>query len=242
MASAPQTVIRRIRRNIAPRLLDTAHSVVFRMLHAPRSRVWKYPGLMHRPATPDIQAALLQTADTRTFIVSRRWSRCCLILFVMHDHPTGVLLLKENHRLEVVNLPGHIPHEAFRGTIIDGFLEVDGGQAVFHVVDVIRWGGRWLGATGGDIDTRRGLTAELLASPSDTALGVRLLPYFEGVSLTAEPDKASLVYVRTPRGTYRAHMLVLWYPPPPPAVTETGGGGTEVLEEPAGMDEDPRGE
>lgn len=203
----PQHVLRRVRRSANQELLEHAHNAVFRMLRGPRSRIWKYPGLMHRYATPDIERSLVQSEEAVTFFVSRRWSRCCLILLTLRAKPTAIVFHKENNRLEIVqHNEVRIPDAAFQGTILDGYLDVTEGGAVFYPIDPVRYSGRWLGSSV-SLEQRRGLVSELCCTGSARTLAIRWITPSPGVAPPPDDEKVSLVYAKDRRGFYRAYAL-----------------------------------
>lgn len=98
--------------------------------------------------------------------------------------------------------------QVFRGSILDGYLEVGPGAVGFLAMDVVRWGGRWFGATHGDIHARRALVEGVSAPPAEGTLGIGLLACHAGAHYPARPDMHAIVYAQGPRGAYRAHLLV----------------------------------
>lgn len=203
----PQLVLRRVRRPASQDLIEHAHNAVFKMLRAPRSRIWKYPGLMHRYATPDVERSLVQSEEATTFFVSRRWSRCCLILLTLRSKQTAILFHKENNRLEIVNHnEERIPGIAFNGTVVDGYLSVSEGGVVFHPVDPIRYAGRWLGSST-SLEQRRRQVSDLCGPGSASVLAIQWITPQSGVAPAPDDEKISLVYAKDRRGLYRAHAL-----------------------------------
>lgn len=215
----PQGMLRRVRSCLTSEFIDHVHSAVLRMLQGPRARMWKYPGLMHRFATPDTERLLATAEDATTFSVSRKWSRCCLILLMLRDRTVSVLFLKENNRIEIVTTDGRLPQSAFQGTIVDGYLDITESGVTFYAVDPVRYAGRWLG-TATPLNERRRAVNGLYSRGDASTLSIRHLEPSVGVAPPRGSDKVALVYVRDRRGTYRAHTLCFTPRPQPEAADQ----------------------
>jgi hypothetical protein len=210
----PQSTLRRIRRQAPLRFIEAAKQHALRILQGNRTDLWKFPGLYVRPATPDLQAALLER-EGYSFHISRGWSRCALFFFVLFDQPVAVLLQKENHRLEVVNPDPRLPFDLFRGTVLDGYLDLAGGAAAFRALDVVCWKGRWVRRAPfperfNPMEEVTGLTAGPAPEPAHT-LQMAPLKAIEGVQLPSEADRFALVLSCDGR-QYRAYQVLAWAP------------------------------
>lgn len=228
-----QSLLRQVRQNVHASLLHEIEEAVTRMFYAPRGRIWKYPGLMHRYATPDICAVLQRNSRHATsFSVSRRWSRCCLVLLRIGSRPIAAIFHRENHRLEVVRVPPSVPSSAFDGTIIDGFLGVDDQRVRFYVVDPLRYAGGWLGGVQ-TIGRKHQVVSPLFAAGSESEVGIVAIAMSQGICRLEDADKACLVYVRTPSRAYRAYVLCCdWNDAAAPDQTRTRAESQMVEDDP----------
>lgn len=212
-ASPVLNQLRRIRKPVNNQFYQAAKALVLKILQSPNGSLWKYPGLYFRPATPEVQSSLShQESGVSTIHASHRWSRCALFLMVVKDQPIGLLFQKENHRIEIVHMPHQLSVDFFQGSILDGFLDLQGprGQGpTFHAFDVMRYKGRWI-RQGMELEQRHQLVPAARAA-SDKELNIQPLPLLDGLLLPHGKDSVALVIRREGR-VHRGYMVCVWDP------------------------------
>lgn len=215
------TIFRRLRVAANAGFVQSVQNLVFGMLTPPRSRMWRYPGMTLRNVTQaDVDAA----AEGSSIEISSNWPRACLFLVQLGERKVAALLFKESNRVEVLQ-PGPLPHDLFFGTILDGFVQMDGSDITFQVFDVIRMKGRWIPSRV-PFDQRRA-DAFPLVRPAGAMLGIQVPPLQNGMPGLSGPDRLAVIVTRAPHRAFVTSVIMV--------VKGEGGASEEDL---ASMPED----
>lgn len=167
--------IRKVRKHLRQTDMQRLAYSALDVVNDRRKLVWQYPGSVLRPlgAPPGGDRMI-------SFRVGPNWERAALILQTAPSpdnsnrapHSYALLLYKETHRMEIVNVP-RAHRGLFRGTVIDGFLQTTPQSVVFHALDVFKYQGD---ATKNlPFENRRALIPTFADPAGDSELAIRAL-------------------------------------------------------------------
>lgn len=201
--SPASSAFRRLRVSANAAFLHSVQNLMFGMLTPPRSRMWRYPGMTLRNVT---QADVDLAAAGKSVEIAGSWPRACLFFIQLGQRRLATLLFKESNRIEVLQ-PGPVPNDVFFGTIIDGFVQISGGDVVFHVLDVIRMKGRWLPARV-PFEQRRAEAGFLTRLPGPL-MGICVPPATDGIPALSGPDRLAVVVTNCPQRAFVTSVVMV---------------------------------